>query len=132
MADLKYITHKDFAEGYKSGKLLVYVDKNKAGDFVMSPHADKHNKPAHLFWTWTGIILTIPLAIILIFINWKLAIPSFVLGFVVIKAARKSASQFVLNNMLENEEFWMYCLLHKGAKVTDDKENIYTPKEFKT
>lgn len=37
--------------------------------------------------------------------------------------ARKTAAQFVLENMLESEEFWNYVLLHKGAKIVDKDHN---------
>ena len=47
----KVINYQQFLEGYRTGEFTVLVDKQKAGDFVMSKFADKHNKPAHLFWT---------------------------------------------------------------------------------
>lgn len=47
----KIIGYQQFLEGYKTGEFTVLVDKSKAGDFVVSEFADKHNKLAHLFWT---------------------------------------------------------------------------------
>jgi len=44
-------------------------------------------------------------------------------------AARKSASQFVLQNMIESEDFWDYVLLHKGA-IIQDKEGSEIGSEF--
>lgn len=120
----KPINHKQFIEGYNSGEFTVLVDKSRAGDFVMSQFADKHNRPAHLFWTWLGIILAFPLSIVLfIFSSWIHAIGSLILGLIVTSAARKSASQFVVQNMLENEDFWDYVVLHKGAKILDKDGN---------
>jgi hypothetical protein len=118
-----YISHADFIEGYKSQKYFVYVDENKAGDFVLSDHANPHNKPAHNFWSWTGLILAIIAPIILLFINWPLAIISVILGFTIISAARKSACQFVIENMVEVEDFWNYVLLHQGARIVDKEGN---------
>ena len=115
----KIITYQQFIDGYKTGKIIVSIDKSKAGDFVLSDFADKHNKPAHLFWSWGGIVLTILLPIILFFINWHYSIISLIFGLIIVNASRKSAGQFVLQNMLENESFFEYVLLHRGAKITD-------------
>ncbi len=123
MSAQKSITHEEFAREYKAGNILVYVDPIKAGDFVLSDFAKPENKPAHLFWTWAGIILIVPLPIVLLFIKWPLAPLSFILGIVVHQAARKSAGQFVIQNMVENEDFWDYILMHKGAEMKDPQGN---------
>lgn len=118
------INYKQFLEDYKAGKILVLVNKAKAGDFVMSEFADKNNKRAHQFWTWAGIITLIPVAIILlIFKGWVYALVSFIIGLVINSAAKKSSEQFVLQNMIENENFWGYALLHKGAIMRDVQGN---------
>jgi len=57
------------------------------------------------------------------------ALGSIVIGLMVHRAARKSASQFVLQNMLESEDFWNYVLLHKGAVILS-KEGIEATSEF--
>lgn len=120
----KLINYQQFLEGYKTGEFTVLVDKSKAGDFVMSKFGDKHNKPAHLFWTWLGILLIFPAPIIFwILFGWVYAVGSFILGLTISSAARKSALQFVLQNMIENEDFWDYVLLHKGAIIQDKKGN---------
>ena len=126
----RLINHQQFLEEYKAGKLTVLVDNSKAGNFVTSTFGDKNNKPAHLCWTWLGIIMIIPLPIILfIFQNWIFAVGSFVLGLIITKAAKKTASQFVLRNMIENEDFWDYVLLHNGA-IIQDKEGNEVTSEF--
>ena len=125
--DKKVITHKEFLEKYKSGLLKLFVVKSKAGDFVLSEFADKHNKPAHIFWTWTGIILFFPLPIVLLFIKWPFAIISVIIGSLILSGARKSASQFVIENMLEDERFWLYVLIHDGAVIRDAEFNVYSP-----
>lgn len=111
------ISHDTFVKGYKSGEYLVYINKNKAGDFVMSKAADKHNKPAHIFWTWTGIILTFPLPIFLLFFSWMYSMVSFVLGLMIVSSSGKSAEQFVMQNMIDDKNFWEYVLMYKGAKI---------------
>lgn len=122
--NVRYLTHNEFVSDYKLGKLTVFIDKSKAGDFVLSPFADKHNKLAHLFWSWLGIILMIPLPIALLFLtSWIHALGSFILGLTISTAARRSAAEFVLQNMLEDENFWIYVLLHNGAKIMDKNNN---------
>ncbi|OGK38370.1 hypothetical protein A3F03_01455 [Candidatus Roizmanbacteria bacterium RIFCSPHIGHO2_12_FULL_41_11] len=125
--DRKLINYQQFLEGYKTNEFAVLVNKSKAGDFVMSKFGDKYNKPAHLFFTWLGIILIVPLPIILlIFYGWIHAVSSFIIGLMINSAAKKSASQFVLQNMLESEDFWDYVLLHKGAIIQDKQGNEIT------
>jgi hypothetical protein len=119
----KTITHQEFIDGYKAGKFNVLVNKNKAGNFVLSNFADQHNKPAHLFWSWGGILLSFPLPIIFIFINWKFSVLFFIVGLIIISTSRKTASQFVLQNMIEDAIFFDYVLLHGGAKIVDEKGN---------
>ena len=119
--DKKSITYEEFIEGYNQKKFTVLVNKNKAGDFVLCDFANKHYKPAHLFWSWTGIILTLFLPILLLFIaSWIYVVGSFISGIIIINSARKSAVSFVLRNMLENESFWEYILMHKGARIIDE------------
>ncbi len=128
--DGKRVTYHQFLEGYKAGEIMVLVDKTKAGDFVMSELADKRNKPANLFWTWAGLIVMIPLPIILwIYQGWVYALGSFVLGSMINNAARKSAGEFVLENMLKDKRFWDYVLLHNGA-VMQDKEGSKITETF--
>jgi len=64
---MKTISHQNFVNEYNAGKLQILVNEYKAGDLVLSPYADKHRKPAHLFWTWLGIILLAPVPIALLF-----------------------------------------------------------------
>lgn len=130
MSGEKLISHKDFIDKYKSGQLIVRVNKNMVGDLVMSPLADVHNKPAHLFWSWGGLILAIPVTLVLIFVNWVYALISLIVGFLIINAAKESATQFVLQNMLEDEDFWVYVLAQGGALIDDKDGGIYLAKGF--
>jgi len=118
------ITFDEYVKGYKSGNILIYINENRAGDFVMSEFGDKHNKPAHVFWSWAGIILTTIIPIVFLFINWKYSVVSFILGLVVASASRKSAVQFCIQNMLESEDFWNYIVLHQGAVMKDKEGNV--------
>jgi hypothetical protein len=120
----KLINFQEFVAEYNSHKYTVLVDNAKAGDFVLSEFADKHNKPAHIIYSWLAIALLIPVPITLwILYGWIWAIASFLLGLLVKSAVKKTAVQFVMQNMLENEDFWEYVLLHKGAEIQDKEGN---------
>ena len=118
---MKYIDHSDFVQSYKNGSLSIKVDQSKAGNFILSQYSKPQYKLAHNIWSWLGILLTVPVAIALLFVNWLYAIVSFVAGIIIVSAARKSAAQFVVEQMIDNEDFWNYVLLHKGAKIQDNK-----------
>jgi len=123
----KIVNYQQFLEAYKTGEIMVLVNKSKAGDFIMSEFGDKNKKRAHVFWTWTGLAVMIPLAISLfIFKGWIYAVISFFVGVIINKAALKSAGEFVLENMCENEDFWDYVLMHKGAIMRDTQGNEIT------
>ncbi len=124
------ITYQEFLKKHKRGEVEIFVNKNKAGHFVLSEYASRYNKPAHQFWTWAGIVLVLPLPIVLLFINWPVAIPVFVFGLMVSSGARKSAIQFVIQNMLDDEKFWHYVLLNKGA-ILRNKEGKEIPLNFR-
>jgi len=87
----------------------------------MSPLAQKEHKPAHLFWSWSGIVLVVPAPLILLFVAWIYAPISFVLGIVIMVAARKSAADFLVQNMLWDDTFYTYVIHHGGAQVFDQK-----------
>lgn len=89
----------------------------------MSEFADRKYRPAHLFWTWLGII-SIPASVLFwIFYGWIVAIGCFIAGLVVLANARKSAAGFVLKNMVEDNQFFIYVLTHGGAVLVDKSGN---------
>lgn len=120
---MNYITHKVFVDLYNKGEVEVALNMNKAGDFVLSQYSEARYKLAHYFWTWLGI-LCIPAGIIFFFIfKWYIALVTIIAGLIVMKATRKSSGKFVLEQMLANEEFWNYVLLHEGATIKDNSGN---------
>jgi hypothetical protein len=124
---VKTIDHKTFVELYKRDNIDVWVNKSKAGDFVLSKFANKYNKPAYLFWKWTGRLLVFPLPLIFwIVFGWIHAVGSLVLGLMIESANQRSAEQFVLQNMLEDENFWNWVMLHNGAIIKDKEGNKIT------
>ena len=119
----KIMTYQQFLKGYESDEILVYVVKQKAGDFIMSNFALKKYKYLHATLAWTGVLTTFIVSFVLIFINWKIAIISFIFGMIISGISRKLSTKLVLSNMLKSEDFWDYILLHGGAKITDEMGN---------
>ncbi len=72
-----YISHREFVDLYRKEELSISVDKNKAGDFVLSDFSKTRYQVAHNFWNWFGLILAVPGAIALLFLHWTYAIGSF-------------------------------------------------------
>ena len=124
---MRYISHREFVSLYEQGQLTVSVDQFKAGDFILSPFSKNHYKYAHYFWNLLGFILLIGGIASIFFINWTIALAAIIIGLVIISAVRKSAGTFVMEQMLDDEEFWDYILLHKGAKIHDlSGETVYS------
>src|SRR3989344_4652309 len=117
------ITHSGFVNQFREGKLSLYVVKSKAGNFIMSGYAYKGYKWVLRIFSWTGIILWLPLAIALFFVNWKLAILSFFTGMIIVGLSQNVAGSLAKQNMINNEDFWDYILLHGGAKIVDQNGN---------
>lgn len=118
--DKSAFNFQQFLKGYEKGEFTVLVNKARAGDFVMCKYGNKYNKPAHLFWTWLGIIMVFSFPVVLwFFLEWKFSLACFALGLVICSAAQKSAGQFVLQNMLEDEFFCGFVLIKGGAIIRD-------------
>jgi hypothetical protein len=121
----KSISFQEFIEGYRKGVFTVSVRKSTAGNFVLSKFADKHNKPAYLFFHWLEIILLMPLPIILLFMDWHYAIFPFIGGLIVRGGLKKSAIDFIVQNMLEDQNFCGFILYQDGAKIMDKDNREY-------
>ena len=65
---------------------------------------------AHHFWTWIWILSIFGAIFAAIFYKLALGILVFVFGVIVYKATKKSASKFVLEHALLNEEFFGYLV----------------------
>ena len=102
------LTHQDFVELYKAGKLAVHIDQSAAMHVCdRDPRIDKSTKAAHHFWKNVGCLIPLLGIGSFFFIKWywALAIIFFGVG-VVFPALRKSAAQFVLKAALEDEMFF--------------------------
>lgn len=127
MQNTKSISYEEFLKEYKANKIIVKVDRMKAGRFVESKEAGKRFKPAHYFWTYASFFLMFVLPIIMLFKFWVYAVLSFLGGIFLYQAVKKSAAGFVLENMLEDEKFWRFAVEKGGAILTDDENNLIMP-----
>ncbi len=117
------ITHTEFVKTYKAGKISVRFDQHVANHLVESPLADKHNKPAHYFWTYSAFGLSFIIPIVLLFINWLYSVGSFILGRMIWTATKNSAADFAINNMLDDEKFYEYTIKQPGVTIVDKEGN---------
>ena len=104
------MTHKEFIDRYKSGKLDVYVNRSNALRTINNRYVPNRYYWAHTFWSWVWM-LSIPAGIIFLFFN--LGIGIFILFFVSFlggKAVKKSTMQFMIDHALENEPFYSFAI----------------------
>lgn len=122
MAEKMLSSHAEFVSLFKQKKLKVFVDPNKAGDFIDSNQSDPNKRAAHIFWSWSGLLM-IPVGIVLLFFSLGWGIFLIFFGLVVTVSARNTAAQFVLQNILEDGLFFEYVVWHKGARIEDAEGN---------
>jgi len=127
MDNTKQISYEEFLRGYKENKIIVKVNRMTAGKFIESEIAGKRFKPAHYFWTYASFFLIFIFPIILIFKFWFYSVLSILGGISLYSSTKKSAIEFVIENMLEDEKFWRFAVENKGAVLTDDKSNMIIP-----
>lgn len=123
---MRYCSHAEFLREYRIGKMTVLVNRSRAGDFVLSEFGRPEYKLAHYFWTWLAILCVLGGLLLWVFYSWKIGVGLLFLGIMLNSSARKSAGQFVLGQMLDNEDFWTYVLLHGGAEIRDAENRRVT------
>lgn len=133
MPDFKTISHTEFVHQYRSGNLTVVLDKKRAGDFVgvlrkrtiYKIMISNWNKQEYYFLKWLGRLLIYVLPIVLLFVDWLYSIVSFVIGLRIAWAAKRIAEESVIDNMVDDEEFWIYAIQHRLAEIQDSDGNKY-------
>jgi len=102
--------HGEFVKAYKSGQITVAVNRRLALRSMKSPYVAKRYKVAHLFWTWIWF-LSIPAGIvIMILVKWWIGLIVLVAGFFLPRAIQESSTGFVLEQALEDEEFYQFAI----------------------
>lgn len=104
------MTHKEFIDGYKSGKLDVLVNRSNALKTISNRYVPNNYYWVHTFWSWIWM-LSIPVGIIFLFFNIGVGILIlFFISFLGGKAVKKSAMQFMIDHALENEPFYNFMI----------------------
>lgn len=111
------MTHPEFVKEHDQGKISIKIDKTQVGNFLASEFAKKEYRSAYKFWGYIAMLMTIGGFLSFFMINWIYALIILVSGIVIIFSNQRSSEQLVTKNMLEDEDFWNYILLHGGAEI---------------
>ena len=112
------MTHNEFVQGYRSGQLAAHVNKTMAMQLMNTTAVAKRYRAAHLFWSWVWF-LSIPAAIAcFIWTKWWIGIIVLVVGFMLPRAIKESAYQFVLEQALEDEQFFKLAIEAEALEVS--------------
>lgn len=129
------MTHSEFVEAWESRQIELMVDKQLALQVMQSTDMPRRFRAAHLFWSWIWL-LSIPLAIVLgIFVQWWVGLIILVIGFLLPRAIKHSAMEFVIEHAIEDEEFYNkainWKLLVINEKTWHSKELTPNRDKFK-
>ena len=111
--------YKEFVEKYKKGEVDTLVNKSNSLKTINAGYLPKRYYWAHTVWSWIWF-LSIPAGIILLFFNFSVGIlVLFFISFLGGRAVKKSASQFVLQHTLEDENFYNFAIESKTLIVKE-------------
>lgn len=123
---LKNITHLTFKKEYNSNLLLIYINRKYINEFVTSQIANQNNKRAYIFYKRLSWVIIVLMPIILFLKGLGLvSLSPILVGWFILSANDKSGKEFLIDNMLDDEKFWNYITLNKGAYVVDKVGNYY-------
>jgi uncharacterized membrane protein YdbT with pleckstrin-like domain len=113
------VTHSEFVEAWKSRRIAVRVNKELALRVMSSPDMPRRYRAAHHFWAWIWLF-SIPLAIALgIFVKWWVGLIVLIVGFLLPRAIKKSAMEFVIEHSVEDGEFYDKAI-NSGLLIVDE------------
>lgn len=111
--------HTEFVEKYRNGLVRAHINESHALQILNTEMMPNRYFYAHLFWSWIWIlalIVGIPLAI---WVNTWLGIVIFVIGLMFPRAIKSSASEFVLEYALENEDFYNTVIESESLRIEE-------------
>ena len=112
--------HREFVELYKNGKIKVSIDKVASYKLMDTNLVAKKYRAATYFWSWVWF-LSIPAGIaLIIWVNWWSGIIVLVVGFMLPRAIKKSSTEFILDQALEDERFYKN-MLHNKVLIIEEK-----------
>lgn len=113
--------HSTFVQKYRSNKIEISVDKNKAGFMYKSPGLLPQNLRTKQALIRAGGVGSVLLGIILFFFSpWWLAATVLFIGLFMFPAAQKSAAKGVLEASLANQHIY-YAALDNQVIVIREK-----------
>jgi len=113
------MNHSEFLEKYRKGLARAHINESDALQILNADIMPKRYFYAHTFWSWVwllSLIIGIPIAI---WVNRWVGIVIFILGLVLPRAIKSSASGFVLEYALENEDFYNIVIESESLRVED-------------
>ena len=79
----------------------------------------KRYRAAHLFWSWVWF-LSVPAAIAcMIWVRWWIGLIVLIIGFALPKAIKQSAAQFVIEQALDDEQFYNLAIESKVLMISE-------------
>jgi len=117
------MTHKEFVQGYKQGFVRAQIHESAAMQLMNTTAIEKRYQYAHVFWSWVWI-LSIPMGIVLIiWVNKWIGIAIILVGLILPRAIKRTASEFVLEQAVKDENFYNVLIESKILIVeqTDQK-----------
>jgi len=108
------VTFDNFVEGYKLGKIGIVVNPRTISALMSSPQMNTSRRRAYKLYFYIMVISFYSI-FFLVFISWVYALAAFLWAIVIFSANKKSAISFTAERMLENEEFFHFCLSNKLA-----------------
>ena len=113
--------HPEFVHRYRAGLLKAHVDESAALRLANSGALPPRFRAAHTSWTWAWF-LSFPAAIAcFIWVTWWVAAIVLVVGFLLPRAIKRSASEFVLEHALEDATFYDQVLEAGVLRLSDDE-----------
>jgi hypothetical protein len=114
------MTFEEFVAAYHSKQVAAHIDRSLALQLMEASAVAKRYRAAHLLWTWVWF-LSIPAAIVLIiWVNWWVGLIVLLIGFALPRAIKQSATQFVLEQALEDKGFYELAVKSGALRITSD------------
>lgn len=117
-----HMTHEEFVKAYNEKRISVKVNRSLAIQLMQTTAPAKRYQYAHIFWTWIWV-LSIPAAIIcFIWVKWWVALIVLAVGLSLPKAIKEAACQNILEQALEDKEFYNLAIELKALVVSRKEE----------
>lgn len=113
------MTHEEFVQAYRTGKIAARVNRSLALQLMGTTAMAKRYRAAHLFWSWVWF-LSVPAAIAcMIWVRWWIGLIVLITGFALPKAIKQSAAQFVIEQALDDEQFYNLAIESKVLMISE-------------